>query len=190
MTATTGPPFNLVYQEFSDVADISQSVQDLADSVDLAVQGLYDDQTVGAAKPAARMSTTTPLSLPNNTDTTLTWPAGSEYFDNDNMIDNTITTDRITFTSAGIYAVSLRTTFASTAAGGGVRQISYNHSALGVVARNAQLGTVSADAALSTLVVIPCYTPGEFIQFSASQNSSAALNATTRQAQAWGVTTL
>lgn len=190
MTATTGPPFELVYQELSDVADISQAVQDLADSVDLAVQGLYDDQAVGAAKPAARMATVTALSLPNNADTTLTWAAGSEYFDNDNMIDNTVTTDRITFTSAGIYAVFLRTTFSATAAGGGVRQISFNHSALGVVARNAQLGTVSDDAAISVLVVIPCYTAGEFIQFSASQNSSAALNVTTRQAQAWRVTTL
>lgn len=190
MTANTGPPFNLVYQEFSDLADISQAVQDLADSVDTAVQGLYDDQAIGAAKPAARMSTTVALSLPNNSDTTLTWPAGSEYFDNDSMIDNTITTDRITFTSAGIYAVSLRCTFASTASGGGVRQVSFTHSSLGVVARDAQLGTVSSDAALSVLVVVPCYVAGQFIQFSAFQNSSAALNSLTRQAQAWRVTTL
>ena len=190
MTATTGPPFNLVYQEFTDVSDISQAIQDLADSVDTAVQSLYDDQAIGAAKPAARMATTTAQSLPNNADTTLTWPAGSEYFDNDNMIDNTITTDRITFTSTGIYAVSLRCTFASTAAGGGVRQVSFNHSALGVVCRNAQLGTVSADAAITILAVMPCYTAGEFIQFSGSQNSSAALNSLTRQAQAWRVSTL
>lgn len=190
MTATTGAPWSLVYQVFSDPADISDAVQDLADSIDTAVDSLYDAQAIGAAKPAGRMATAVAQSIPNNAATNITWPAGSETFDNDSMIDNTITTDRITLTSTGIYLVALRTTFLATAAGGGVRQLTFTHSTLGVVARNSQLGTVSAGAAPFIAVAVPCYVAGQFITFQAYQTSSAALNITTRQAQAFRLSTL
>ena len=188
MTATTGAPWNLVYQELSDAADISGSVQDLADSVDTAVQSLYDAQTIGAAKPSGRMAATANQSIPNNTDTNLSWAAGSEYFDNDTMIDNGAPTDRITLTSTGIYLVILRATFVATASGGGVRQLSITHSTLGVVARNTQLGTVSETAAITIVQVVPCYVAGQFVTFQAFQTSSAAEHVAPRQAQAFRLT--
>lgn len=189
MTATTAN-FSLVYQTFSDPADISQAIQDLADSADTAVQSLYDAQALGAAKPAGRMATGTAQSIPNNTNTTLTWPAGSESFDNDSMIDNTITTDRITFTHTGIYLVALRTSFVSTASGAGVRQAAVTHSSLGVVARNSQAGTVSDGAAPFITIVVPCYVAGQYVTFQAFQTSSVALNVSTRMAQAFRLSTL
>lgn len=190
MTANTGAPWSLVYQVLSDPADISDAVHDLAVSVDTAVQSLYDAQTIGAAKPAGRMSTTTNQSIPNNTDTNLSWAAGSEYFDNDTMIDNAAPTDRITLTSTGIYMVAIRATFTATASGGGVRQLSMTHSTLGVFARNTQLGTVSETAAITLVQVVPCYVAGQFVTFQAFQTSSAAENVATRQAQAFRLTTL
>lgn len=187
MTANTGAPWSLVYQVLSDPADIADAVLDLADSADTAVQTLYDDQAIGAAKPACRMATSTAQSIANVTDTTITWPAGSEEFDNDAMVDNTITTDRITFTSTGIYLVALRVSFGATASGGGVRQVTFTHSSLGVVARNAQLGTVSVLATPFITAVVPAYVAGQFMTFQAYQNSTAALNLLTRQAQAFRV---
>ena len=189
MTATT-INWNLVYQTFTDPADISGAVQDLADSVDTAVQSLYDAQAIGASKPAARMEAFAAQSIPNNTSTDLTWPAGSEDFDNDTMIDNTITTNRITLTSTGIYMVAVRVTFLGTAAGAGVRQLAFTHSTLGVVARNAQLGTVSEVAAPFITAIVPSYVAGDFMTFQVLQTSSAALNVTTRQAQAFRLSTL
>ena len=190
MTATTGAPWNLVYQEFSDLADISAAVQDLADSVDTAVQSLYDAQTIGQAPPACRIEDTAAQSIPNNTDTTITWAAGSEDFDTDTMINNAATINRITLTSTGIYLISLRCTFQSTASGGGVRQTSMTHSPLGVFARNTQLGTTSSTAAPFITAVVPCYVAGQFVTFQAFQTSSAAENIATRQAQAFRLTTL
>lgn len=190
MTANTGAPWSLVYQTFTDPADISATVKDLANSADTAVQTLYNNQAIGAAKPAGRMSTTTVQSVPNNTDTALTWPAGSQYFDNDNMIDNAGTTDRITLTSTGIYMVSARVTFSVTASGGGVRRLSLTHSTLGLISRNTQLGTISDTAAITVVAVVPCYVAGQFITFQGFQTSSAAENLATRQAQAFRLTTL
>ncbi len=190
MTANTGTPWFLTYQTFTDTADISGAVQSLADSADTAVQSLYDAQATGAAKPAGRMATTTVQSIPNNTNTDLTWPAGSEYFDNDTMIDNTGTTSRITLTSTGIYMVSCRVTFSVTASGGGVRRLSVTHSTLGLVSRNTQLGTVSETAAITILTVVPCYVAGQFITFQGFQTSSAAEDLATRQAQAFRLSTL
>lgn len=190
MTANTGVPWSLVYQTFTDPADISGAIQALADSADTAVQSMYTEQTTGVTKPAGRMATATVQSLPNNTNTDLTWPAGSEYFDNDSMIDNTGTTSRITLTSTGIYMVSCRVTFSVTASGGGVRRLSVTHSSLGLVSRNTQLGTVSETAAITVLTVVPCYVAGQFVTFQGFQTSSAAENLATRQAQAFRLTTL
>lgn len=189
MTATTGAPWSLVYQVPSDPADISDAIHDLAVSVDTAVQSLYAAQAIGVAKPAGRMSDTVNQSIPNNTSTDLTWAAGSEYFDNDSMINNA-GTSRITLTHTGIYLVAIRCTFVATASGGGVRQLSMTHSTLGIVARNAQLGTVSETAAITLAQVVPCYVAGQFITFQAFQTSSAAENVATRQAQAFRLTTL
>lgn len=190
MTANTGAPWSLVYQTLSDPADISQAVQDLADSADTAVQSLYDTQTIGQAPPACRMADTVAQSIPNNTNTDITWAAGSEDFDTDTMINNGATINRITLTSTGIYMVSLRCTFQSTASGAGVRQTSMTHSTLGVFARNTQLGTISETAAPHITAVIPCYVAGQFITFQAFQTSTAADNILTRQAQAVRLTTL
>lgn len=189
MTATT-TDWSLVYQTFTDPADISQSIQDLADSADVAVQSLYDAQAVGAAKPAMRAATTTNQSLANNTDTNLTWPAGSESFDNDTMWNDGVTNGTLVFTQAGIYLVALRCTFLATASGGGVRRITFTHSTLGVVARNTQLGTVNDQAVPFVTCVIPVYTPGESMTFQGFQTSSAALNVATKQLQAARLSTL
>lgn len=190
MTANTGAPWSLVYQTYTDPADISDAIQDLADSADTAVQTMYDAQAIGAAKPACRASTTTAQSIANNTNTTITWPAGSQQFDNDAMWDDTITTDRITFTRTGIYLVALRVTFIATAAGGGVRQTSFTHSTLGIFARNTQLGTVNDGAVPFITAVVPCTVAGQFVTFQAFQTSSAALNITTRHVQAFRLSTL
>ncbi len=189
MTATT-PAWSLVYATFTDPADISQTIQDLADSADTAVQSLYDAQAIGTAKPAVRVATTTAQSIPNNTDTTLTWPAGSQSFDSDTMWDDSITSGTLTFTRAGIYLVALRCTYLATASGGGVRRITFTHPTLGIVARNTQLGTVSDGAVLSTTAVVPVYTPGETLTFQGLQTSSAALNTATKQLQAFRLSTL
>lgn len=189
MTATTGAPWNLVYQTFTDLADISDAIHDLAVSADTAVQSLYDAAAIGAAKPAARMTTATAQSIPNNTSTDLTWAAGSEYFDNDNMIDNTITTNRITFQHTGIYMVSIRCTFASVA-GAGIRQMSVTTSgAPALVARKAQDGVNGSDAVVHILTVFPVSAVGEFVTFQALQTSGVAENALTRQAQAFRLST-
>jgi len=189
MTATT-TTWGLVYQTFTDPADISQSIQDLADTADTAVQSLYDARAIGAAKPAMRAATSTTQSIPNNTDTNLTWPAGSQSFDNDTMWDNSITNGTLVFTHAGIYLVALRCTYVATASGGGVRRVTFTHSTLGIVARNTQLGTVSDGAALSTTVAVPVYTPGETMTFQTLQTSSVALNTVTKQLQAFRLSTL
>lgn len=189
MTATT-PTYSLVYQVFSDPADISQAVQDLADSADTAVQGLYDAQAIGAAKPSSRIATTTTQSIPDSVDTLLTWPAGSVDLDLDTMWDNSVTSSTLTFAHTGIYLVSLRVTYAATASGGGVRSVSFTHSALGVVARNTQLGTVSDDAVVNIAVVIPAYVAGQTMTFRGFQTSSAALNTVTKQLQAVRLSTL
>lgn len=189
MTATTSP-YSLVFQTFTDPADISLAVVDLAESADIAVQGLYDAQMIGAAKPAVRVATTTTQSVADNTNTTLTWPAGSVDFDNDTMWDDSVTSGTLTFTHTGIYLVSLRATFAATASGGGIRRASFTHSALGVVARNTQLGTVSADAVLTIATVVPAYVAGQSMTFQGLQTSSAALNTVTKQLQAFRLSTL
>jgi hypothetical protein len=190
MTANTGAPWSIVYQLMSDPADISAAIQDLANSADTAVQSLYNAAALGAAKPAGRMSTATVQSVPDSTSTDLTWPAGSQYFDNDNMINNTGTTSRITMNSTGIYMVAIRVTFSATGSGGGVRQLSMSHSSIGVVGRNAQLGTVSDTAAITLVQAVPCYVAGQYVTFQAFQTSSAAENMATRQAQAFRLTTL
>lgn len=189
MTATT-TDWSLVYQTFTDPADISQAIQDLADSADTAVQSMYDAQAIGAAKPAMRAATVTTQSLANNTDTNLTFPAGSERFDNDTMWDDSITNGTLVFTHAGIYLVALRCTFVATASGGGVRRVTFTHSTLGVVARNTQLGTVNDQAAPFITAVVPVYTPGETMTFQGFQTSSAALDTATKQLQAVRLSTL
>jgi hypothetical protein len=189
MTATT-PTYGLVYQTFSDPADISQAIQDLADSADTAVQSLYDAQAIGEAKPAMRAATSTTQSIPNNTDTTLTWGAGSESFDNDAMWDDTVTNGTLVFTHTGVYLVSMRLTYLATASGGGVRRLTFTHSTLGIVARNTQLGTVSDGAVLSTVAVVPVYVAGQTMTFQALQTSSAALNVATKQLQSFRLSTL
>jgi hypothetical protein len=189
MTANTAA-WGLTYQTFSDPADISQAVQDLADTADTAVQSMYDAQAIGAAKPAMRAATTTTQSIPNNVSTVLTWPAGSESFDNDTMWDDSVTSSTLTFTRTGIYLVALRCTYVATASGGGVRQISFTHSTLGIVARNTQLGTISDGAALSTTAVVPAYVAGQTMTFRGLQTSSAALNTVTKQLQAFRLSTL
>lgn len=189
MTANTGAPWSLVYQTYSDPADISDAVRDLADSADVAVQTLYNDAALGAAKPAARMATTTAQSIPDNTSTDLTWPAGSEYYDNDGMIDNTITTNRITFQRTGIYMVSIRATF-DAVAGSGMRQISVTSSALGIVARRANVGITGAGAVVHILIVFPVFAVGQFATFQALHTSGVATDVLTRQAQAFRLSPL
>jgi hypothetical protein len=185
MTATTGAPFNLVYQTLSDPADISDAIHDLAVSVDTAVQALYNAAALGAARPAGKLASAVVQSIPNNVSTNLTWPAGSEYYDNDGMVDNTATTDRITFQHTGIFMVSVRCSFASVA-GAGFRQISVTSSgAPGLVARKAQLGVSGSDAVVHIVTVLPVNAVGEFVQFAALQTSGVAENAATRQVQAF-----
>lgn len=189
MTANTST-WGLTYQVFTDPADISQAIQDLADTSDTAVQSLYDAQAIGEAKPAMRAATSANQSIPNNTDTTLTWGAGSESFDNDAMWDDSVTNGTLVFTHAGIYLVALRLTYLATASGGGVRRLTFTHSTLGIVARNTQLGTVNDGAVLSTTAVVPVYTPGETMTFQGLQTSGAALNTATKQLQAFRLSTL
>jgi hypothetical protein len=189
MTANTAT-WGLTYQTFTDPADISQAIQDLADTADTAVQSLYDAQAIGAAKPAMRAATTATQSIPNNTDTNLTWGAGSESFDNDAMWDDSVTNGTLVFTHAGVYLVSMRLTYLATASGGGVRRLTFTHSTLGVVARNTQLGTVSDGAVLSTVAVVPVYVAGQTMTFQALQTSSAALNTATKQLQSFRLSTL
>lgn len=190
MTANTGAPWSLVYQEYSDIADIGSAVQDLAVSADTAVQSLYDEQALGAAKAAGRLAATAAQAIPNNADTTLTFPAGSEYFDNDNMVDNAAPTDRITFQRTGLFLIAARVTF-SGVAGAGVRRVSVTHSgAPGLIARNTQLGVNGSSAAISIVTVAPVLNVGEFVTFQAFQTSGLAISVATRQVQAFRLSPL
>lgn len=67
----------------------------------------------GVVPPAVRLERGATQSIPNATDTFITWP--TEVFDTDGMY--TATSDTITAQTAGIYQVNVCITFASNATG-------------------------------------------------------------------------
>ncbi len=120
----------------------------------------------------ARVFNNANISIPNNAATFLTF--NSERFDNDNIHDIAVNTDRLTVRTAGIYVISGSVRWAANATGFRLLRIhlqAINQSLASSVHLNA--GAVITDQTISTIYELVV---GDFVQLRVQQNSGGALN--------------
>lgn len=132
---------------------------------------LSDDITFLAGPPRCRVYNSAAISVANATDQALTF--NSERYDTDTMHSTAVNTSRITFTTAGLYAVGATLQWASNATG-------YRETIimLGGTTFIAGVSTPAVNGAvtLQTLSTTYPFTAGQYVELRVYQNSGGALN--------------
>jgi len=179
------PTWGLTYAEYGDPACIAGAVQQLAEDIDNAVTGIEAQQAQDRNQPSAKISTVTAQVLTTGVETTVTYPVGSEVYDNTAMVDLTVSTSRITATGStlGIFLVSGRVDFEQNTFGN-LRRLTLNHSVYGIIGRFTEEVDTTTDSKVITFSqIMPFDSAGDFITLSAFQNSGANVSITNRQFQ-------
>ena len=104
------------------------------------------DAAASAAPPKARATATTDF---NSTTTLSNICFETESFDTDTMVDIAGAPTRLTFTTAGLYLVTLWVTFASGTAG------SYRHAGI-YLSGSSQIGAITVPASDGAVVPVTC----------------------------------
>lgn len=117
------------------------------------------------------------ISLTNETSTVLTF--NQERFDNDSMHSTVTNTSRITFTTAGIYAVRLGVSFTGNTAGD--RQLYIRANGRDFLGANQRRATVATIEAGLTVTVEEIFEAGDYVEGLAKQDSTTTLNALTNR---------
>lgn len=173
MTATT-TDWGLEYQTYADPADVAAALQALATTADTAVEAEAETAATSADKPSCRLTGNATQNVASGAETTVTWPAGSEYYDNDGMLNNTATTSVITFNHTGVYLANCRVTF-NAVAGVGIRRLTITHSGYGIVAQKTERGVSGAGNVLTITQIVHVPTVGQTITPSVFQGSGLSL---------------
>lgn len=122
--------------------------------------------------PACRVYNGSAQSIPNGTETMLTFPA--EHFDTDNLHSTSVNPTRITISRAGVYQVAGSLEFVANVTGGRYAFFKINGgTVIGYDSRANVTGTGWAHFMLST---IWNFSAGDYIEFGCYQSSGGALN--------------
>lgn len=146
---------------------------------------LSDDISFLANPPRCRVYNSANISIPNNTDTALTFD--SERFDTDTMHSTAVNTGRITFTTGGVYEVGASVSFPSST---GIRSVvvALNGVTSLVGQRTTALGGGFAD--ILSCSTIYSFSAADYITVIVYQSSGAALNvsaASNYSPEAWAI---
>lgn len=135
---------------------------------------LADSINFLANRPACRVHNSANISVPNATDTILTF--NTESFDTASMHSTSVNTGRITCTAAGIYVVTAVAQFAANATG--ARSMGLIVNGLAGTFYNFAQAPVNSAAGATRLVVtdIIKLAVGDHVQVVAYQTSGGALN--------------
>jgi len=128
--------------------------------------------------PTCKVYKTANQSIPDSAYSCLTWNA--ELFDTDTMHSNTSSNSRVTFTTAGIYQVTLTCLWANNAVGFRYHTIEKN----GTTTYNSGtniiepfvIGALGATHAGANINFLSPFNAGDYIQVFVYQNSGGAVN--------------
>jgi hypothetical protein len=147
---------------------------------------LSNDITFLANPPKARVYNSANISIPDVTDTALTF--NSERFDTDTMHSTVSNTGRITFTTAGTYLVGATVEFAANATGRRHLHLRVNGSTY--IAGERAPSATAADTALLSVATLYAFSAADYVEVVVYQNSTAALNVTAagnRSPEFWAI---
>ena len=133
---------------------------------------LSDDITFLAGPPRCRVYNSANISVNDTTDTALTF--NSERYDTDTMHSTAVNTGRITFTTAGTYAVGANVSFAADA--DGYRTVAIRLGGSTVIAA-ADVPTVGAGGVTRVAVATEyAFSATNYVEVVVWHNAGAALN--------------
>jgi ABC-type sulfate transport system substrate-binding protein len=175
-TTSRGYPYPL----YTDQADFPSQIQDLAEAIDVDVDGLYDRVAVGYNRPTCIVRAVgVNQAIAANTDVTATY--AEEVYDNANMFNLGTSTTTVTFPESGIYIGVSRITFLSNGnATVGGRQVAISTTGtLGVVGRKSSLADQNVSTGVHQTVIFFAEAGSTVTQIQ-RHNSGASLNSSTR----------
>lgn len=152
------------------VPDLSADVDQL---LTCTADGYYATEPTSLSNPpCVQAYRTTPQSITNNTLTTLSF--NTEMYDTDTMHDNTTNPERITFTTAGIYIVTLNCTWKKNTTGDRIAQI--RKGGTDILAYESK-DAGGADLFVGHSITIEdTFSAGNYVEARVQQTSGAALN--------------
>lgn len=166
------------YPEYSDPADFPSQIQDLAEAIDLDVEGLYDRVAVGYNPPTCIVRAVgVNQAVANNTDVTATY--AEEVYDNAAMFNLGTSTTTITFPVSGIWVAVSRVTFLSNGLALGRQVAIVTTGSLGIVGRKSSLAATAVSTGVHQTVLFFAEAGSTVTQVQ-RQNSGASLNTSTR----------
>ena len=159
------------YPDYLDPAAFPMQEQLFATQVDTDVEALENAIIAGKNQPTLRVFNSVAQSIPNATNTDVTF--NTEQYDNAGLFPGTGTT--VTMTTSGAYLVSFRGTFATNDTG--YRQArGIVNGAVQVMGRSQNAGSTGAVAI--TFIGLYGFAAGNTFTVSVQQSSGGALNIT------------
>lgn len=165
------PNRGYTYPDYADLAAFPNQEQTFAQQVDLDIEALENAIIAGKNQPSLRVMNSVAQSIPNTTDTPITF--NTEQYDNAGMFPGSGTT--VTFTSSGAYIMAFRGTFATSDAGYRLARGIVNGTTT-LVGRSSNSGGTGPVAI--TFVGMFGFTAGNTFTVNVQQTSGAALNIT------------
>lgn len=166
------------YPLYSDPADFPSQIQDLAEAIDLDVDGLYDRVATGYNPPTCIVRAVgVNQAVANNTDVTATY--AEEVYDNASMFNLGTSTTTITFPVSGIWVAVSRITFLSNGNALGRQVAITTTGSLGIVGRKSTLAATAVSVGVHQTVLFFAEAGSTVTQVQ-RQNSGLSLNTSTR----------
>ena len=144
-----------------------EAVNDLEDRIEEGI-----GEAGGGTPPAARVYNSAAISIPDNTNTALTF--NSERYDNDSIHSTSSNTSRLTATTAGVYQITGHVGFQAGTTGR--RQINLRVNGSTYIAIQDLPGTVPSSEVYLSVSADYKLDAGDYVELVAYQNDGSARN--------------
>lgn len=180
MTQATAD-WGLVYQEYSDPADVAGAIQALAESIDDAVTIVEADLASAQQQPGVAVRSTALQAIPNGgVDTVLSFAGGGTLYSNDLMwVIGTPT--RVTFNHTGLYVICGNVNWFSAGGLAGSKSVIIKHNIAGTISEDnlAAPGAFGVEDCAS--VIYPITAIGQYVELYAANTTAGVQNVGTVQ---------
>jgi hypothetical protein len=169
-------PLNYPYPLYTEAADGAPQIQALAEAIDDSIVAAQADISDASNRELCNASSSVNQSIPNATNTFLTYAI--ENADTDNMVNLGVDNTVVTVNTAGHYLVTGELEFDSNVTGDRILNIIWSG---GGIVVNTRVAPLNGNVTRISATKIFNATVGQTFKLRAFQNSGGALNATFRR---------
>jgi hypothetical protein len=182
--------WGLVYQEYSDPADVAAAVQALAESIDDAVTLIDTDLAAGQQQPGVIVGSFALQPIPNGgVDTVLSFAGGGPQYDN-NLMYVPGTPTRLTFNRTGVFVICGQAGWFSAGSAVGSKSVIIKHNVAGTIAEDNLQAFAASGLEDCVSVIYPITAIGQYVELYVSQTTAGVQNIGTARMFAGRLSTL